>query len=366
LRLLMLYNTTMSRNGYTNPQTGPMILVLYKIVNSESDGVDDLYNCFQMPYGNGITLNSIKHNCVAAHSLSHLGPEGYHYRVMVEDKTGTDRSFSWWDIQDGNAKLPVKETSQYELRKLLFPSSKSSSGSSTISSENATKAAKGAFKMMGKAMASAIGDEGGVENHGPPVSVIVVKMLDLVKIHNEHDQKHGGGGGHAPTTPKQQRPRRVAPPQKSRHPAPTPARTNANSRPTPSRPQPTARRAQPAAPAGGGGNLMDFGDAPSSSKVLHHSSSMPNHINPNETRAQRLKRQNEQKLKTSNRFGTTLINGGLKWTPRRAIVIQVLPEDPVLPRICQRRRKWLSSWTCPTRRERAPRSNGPCKIVSTK
>lgn len=291
----------MSRNGYSNPQTGPMILVLYKIVNSESDGVDDLYNCFQMPYGKGITLNSIKHNCVAAHSLSHLGPEGYHYRVMMEDKTGTDRSFSWWDIQDGNAKLPVKETSQYELRKLLFPSSKSSSGSSAISSETATKAAKGAFKMMGKAMASAIGDEGGVENHGPPVSVIVVKMLDLVKIHNEHDQKHGGGGGHAPSTPKQQRPRRVAPPQKSRHPAPTPARTNANSRPTPSRPQPTARRAQPAAPAGGGGNLMDFGDAPSSGRVLHHSSSMPNNIDRNETRAQRLKRQNEQKLKTSNR-----------------------------------------------------------------
>jgi hypothetical protein len=53
-------HATMSRSGYSNPQTGPVILVLYKIVNSESDGADDLYNCFQMPYGKGITLNTIK------------------------------------------------------------------------------------------------------------------------------------------------------------------------------------------------------------------------------------------------------------------------------------------------------------------
>ena len=167
---------------------------------------------------------------------------------MMEDKTssGSDRSFSWWDVQDGNAKLPVKETSQYELRKLLFPATKSSS----MSTESATKAAKGAFKMMGKAMASAIGDEGGVENQGPPVAVIVIKMLDLVKIHNDYDQKHGG---HVPAAPKP-RVRRAAP--KSRPSAPTPART---SRPTPSRPQPArqaaARQPQPAA----AGNLMDFG-----------------------------------------------------------------------------------------------------------
>jgi len=212
---------------------------------------------------------------------------------MMEDKTssGSDRSFSWWDVQDGNAKLPVKETSQYELRKLLFPATKSSS----MSTESATKAAKGAFKMMGKAMASAIGDEGGVENQGPPVAVIVIKMLDLVKIHNDYDQKHGG---HVPAAPKP-RVRRSAP--KIRPSAPTPART---SRPTPSRPQPArqaaARQPQPAA----AGNLMDFGDVPTANtanRPMHHSSSMPARSNPNETRAQRLKRQQEQKLKTSNR-----------------------------------------------------------------
>lgn len=53
-----------------------------------------------------------------------MGPEGFHWRVLVEDKAGSggEKSFSWWDIQDGNAKLPVKEITQNELRKLLFPS----------------------------------------------------------------------------------------------------------------------------------------------------------------------------------------------------------------------------------------------------
>ena len=47
----------MSGYGHNSAAT---ILVLYKIVNSKSDGDDDLFNCFRMPYGKGITLNSIK------------------------------------------------------------------------------------------------------------------------------------------------------------------------------------------------------------------------------------------------------------------------------------------------------------------
>lgn len=298
----------MSRNGYPS-NGGRNILVLYKIVNSKSDGAGDFYNCFQMPYGNGLTLNSIKQHCVAAHSLSHLGPEGYHYRVMMEDKagaTGADRTFSWWDIQDGNAKLPVKETSQYELRKLLFPAPKATS---MVSSETASKAAKGAFKMMGKAMASAIGDEGGVENHGPPVSVIVVKMLDLVKIHDEFSGGSGGGGGRAPMTPRAPKPRRPVP--RSR-PAPTPARTSG--RPAPARPP--ARQAA-RAPSGGGGNLMDFGDAPSAGRVPLPTASAAKPPS-NETRAQRLKRQNEQKLKTSNRVWDDVDQRWVEVNPKKA------------------------------------------------
>lgn len=287
----------MSRNGY-GPNGGNTIIVLYKVVNSKSDGAEDLYNCFHMAHGKGPTLNSIKQNCFAAHSLSHLGPEGYHYRVMMEDKQsaeGSERSFSWWDVQDGNAKLPVKEMTQHDLRKLLFPTPKSSGGSST---ETATKAAKGAFKMMGKAMASAIGDEGGVDNHGPLVPVIVVKMLDLVKIHDNFSGKQAPSG--------QPRQRRAAP--KSRPSAPQPAARASRpaARPQQARQAPTPqRRPQPPAPATAAPNLMDFGDSPAarpgSSKVLHHSHSMPARPNPNETRAQRLKRQQETKMKQSNR-----------------------------------------------------------------
>ena len=228
-------------------------------------------------------------HCVAAHSLSHLGPEGYHYRVMMEDKAGGgDRSFSWWDVQDGNAKLPVKETSQYDLRKLLFPSK--STSSSTISSETATKAAKGAFKMMGKAMASVTGDEGATENHGPAVPVIVIKMLDLVKIQDEFTQKYGGG--QAPVTPRRPRPRRTAP--KSRNTAPTPARA---SRPTPAR---QARQAPAHRAPAASGNLMDFGDAPAAPPgraMRHPTSAKPK----NETRSQMLKRQQDERMRNENR-----------------------------------------------------------------
>jgi hypothetical protein len=150
--------------------------------------------------------------------------------------------------------------------------------------------------MMGKAMASAIGDEGGVDNHGPLVPVIVVKMLDLVKIHDNFSGKL------AP--PSQPRQRRAAP--KSRPSAPQPAARASRpaSRPQPARQAPTPhRRPQPPAPAAA--NLMDFGDPPearpAASKVLHHSHSMPARQNPNETRAQRLKRQQEVKMKQSNR-----------------------------------------------------------------
>eukprot|EP00533_Pseudo-nitzschia_delicatissima_P015214 CAMPEP_0197268058 /NCGR_PEP_ID=MMETSP1432-20130617/3950_1 /TAXON_ID=44447 /ORGANISM="Pseudo-nitzschia delicatissima, Strain UNC1205" /LENGTH=459 /DNA_ID=CAMNT_0042733069 /DNA_START=163 /DNA_END=1542 /DNA_ORIENTATION=+ len=277
----------MSRNGYA--PNGGNILVLYKIVNSKSDDDEGLFNCFNMPYGRGATLNSIKQHCVAAHSLSHLGPEGYHYRVMMEDKAGGgDRSFSWWDVQDGNANLPVKETSQYDLRKLLFPSK--STSSSTISSETATKAAKGAFKMMGKAMASVTGDEGATENHGPAVPVIVIKMLDLVKIQDEFTQKYGGG--QAPVTPRRPRPRRTAP--KSRNTAPTPARA---SRPTPAR---QARQAPAHRAPAASGNLMDFGDAPAAPPgraMRHPTSAKPK----NETRSQMLKRQQDERMRNENR-----------------------------------------------------------------
>jgi hypothetical protein len=39
---------------------GRTVLVLYRIINSDSDSRDPLYNCFQMPVGGGPTLASVK------------------------------------------------------------------------------------------------------------------------------------------------------------------------------------------------------------------------------------------------------------------------------------------------------------------
>jgi len=264
-----------------------------------------------MPYGSGPTLNSIKQHCVAAHLLNHLGPEGYHWRVLFEDKpitAGSEKTFSWWDIQDGNAKLPVKETSQYNLRKLLFPSKTTTS---TSSADSATKAAKGAFKMMGKAMASAIGDDGGVETQGPPVSVMVVKLLDLVQIHDDYIQNNGAHAQQPAAS--QPRPRSTLASAANRRPTPPqPSRVNntqslpANRQAAPRRPPQQSQKTPHATQRSIGDNLMDFGDAPapataSSRRVMHHAASSPAAVNPNETRPQRLKREQEARMENINR-----------------------------------------------------------------
>jgi hypothetical protein len=304
-----------------------------------------------------------KRHCTAAHSLSHLGPEGYHWRVMVEDKststtttttTTSERSFSWWDIQDGNAKLPIKETLSSDLQKLLFPSK---NPTSTTTDYTAAKAAKGAFKLMGKAMATAIGDDtimGGDSStksattttnnstaNDPTVAVLVVKLLDLVKLHDEYAIKHTN----APTP-------KPAPPRTRRTSAPVsatgsrPPQQQSRSQQQPPQQQQQQQLQQQARPTsattGGGhappqqqqqrsygnnsnngvmastppqavsGDLMDFGDVTTTPttttsgggrKVLHHAHSSPalGIINPNETRAQRLKREQQDRMKTINR-----------------------------------------------------------------
>ena len=232
---------------------------------------------------------------------------------MMEDKANErgDRSFSWWDVQDGNAKLPVKETSSYDLRKLLFPSK--SSSSSTISSETATKAAKGAFKMMGKAMATVTGDESAVENKGPLVPVVVIKMLDLVAIHEKFE------GGPSPATPRKPRPRRTAP--RSRPPAPTPARARA----PPARPARTpARRPAPAAATA---DLMGFGSAPTPAPAARSAfPAAPASAKPkNETRAQMLKRQQEERMKNQNRVWDDVDQ---RWVEKKPAARPGVPAKP--------------------------------------
>jgi hypothetical protein len=39
---------------------GTLVTVLYKVTNSDTDKEEGLYNAFQMPQGNGLTLATVK------------------------------------------------------------------------------------------------------------------------------------------------------------------------------------------------------------------------------------------------------------------------------------------------------------------
>ena len=227
-----------------------------------------------------------------------MGPEGYHWRVLVEDKAGSagEKSYSWWDIQDGNAKLPVKEITQVELRKLLFPDKSAHSAS-----DYGTKAAKGAFKMMGKVagVVGAGGDDSG--DAGPPVAVLCFKLLDLVKATDDVNSKHGG---HPPPIQvrSQSAPAPRAAPQAAAHPPPAAPQPRPRPTPAPSRayqPAPPPTHAAPVA------DLMGFGSSPAPApnhKHLHHTLSSPAAMGggrPNEERWERLKRESDQKERTA-------------------------------------------------------------------
>lgn len=225
-----------------------------------------------------------------------MGPEGYHWRVLVEDKVGADaasgeRPYSWWDIQDGNAKLPVKQCSQNELRKLLHRPK-----APVTTTDTAAKAAKGAFKMMGKMAESVVGSDAG-ESPGPPVAVLTFKLVDLVKIQDDLEKRG------SPPPPRQPRARTAAasrPKVAAPRAAPRPvAQPRAQARPQAAAPQ---RRAPPKQQEA---SLLDFGNAPSpaagrhNSKALNHATSAPAAMD--ETRAQRLKREQAKRMNTANR-----------------------------------------------------------------
>ena len=247
-------------------------------------------------------------HCAALHGLNHLGPEGYHWRVCVEDKpipgeAATEKSFSWWDVQDENAKLPIKQASQYQLAKFFAPP-KHHSESTT---DAAAKAAKGAFKSFGKVMTHAVTGHDGAD-HGPPVSVIAFKLLDLVKMHDDFEKKNHGRGGHIPQ-PQQRAPR--PPAARMQHTTPAAQRaqhtTPASQRAQPRRaPQPTQQRPPAPRPAARQeASLMDFGPAPTSAPAqqqrnYRHANSSPANFS-NETRAEKLKREYAQKKQNSNR-----------------------------------------------------------------
>lgn len=242
------------------------------------------------------------------HGLNHLGPEGYHWRVCVEDKpvpgaTTTEKTFSWWDVQDENASLPIKEATQSNLTKFFAPNKTESH------SDSATKAAKGALKMLGKAVAG----HDGVDHHGSPVKVVAFKLLDLVKMHDDFSHKNHGRGGHIQqTTPAP----RAAPRPAARTPAPArggvrasaPPRQQHQHAPAPRSTGVPARAPAPRQPAGEA-SLMDFGapaggGAAGGARSLQHTTSMPasfNNRKPNESKAEKLKREYAKKQQTSDR-----------------------------------------------------------------
>ena len=240
--------------------------------------------------------------------MNPLGAEGFHWRVCVEDKPvagGTgEKTFSWWDVQDENARLPVKEAPASQLKKFFAPPKE------TISTTDAAaKAAKGAFKSFGKAMNAVAGTDE-ADSHGPPVAVIAFKLLDLVKMHDDFSSKHGGSHGvQAPSAPARhpQQPRARAPAPAPRQ-QQQPVRASGPPRQQQQHRQQPARQQQPAA------SLLDFGaeaGAPAApQRQLHHATSSPAafnqmHAKPpppsNKTRAGKLKREYGQKKQTSNR-----------------------------------------------------------------
>jgi hypothetical protein len=283
---------------------GDKITILYKIVNSDCDKKDVLFNAFAMSRGpRGPTLASVKQNCVALYGLNHLGPEGYHWRVCVEDKAGPgeasmEKSFSWWDIQDENAALPIKSASQFQLQKFFAPP-----GTNHSSSHDPASAAKGAFKSLGKAMSHAVS---GSDDHGPPASVIAFKLLDVVKMHDDFTTKNHGRGGHIPTPHRRTPASATHPPSNARVAAPAgvPQQQRQAPQRAPAQAAPPQQQRAPTVPAGEP-SLMDFGATPAggASRTLHHRNSSPSTFNrPDEniSKAQRIQQQYQKQKQTQS------------------------------------------------------------------
>ena len=293
-----------------------------------------LNECFSffllLPYAFAFStqINAPISHCLALNHINADGADGYHWRVRIDEKTSSDGSgsskvlaYSWWDIQDENAKLPVKEASMSELAAMFHGGSSSSSGGGSTSgstTDDMTKAATGALKSLGKAMNKVAGAVDGHHgsstghDHGPRVSFIAFKLTEVGRM---FDRVGGGrgGGGVAKRVPARQRP---APPRPA---AAAPQRAAASAPPRAAAPAPGARaqaaaasvpRVRPPAQKQPSADLMGFDSshsaaaAPRSGAPLRpppkHATSSPAAFH-NETRAQRLKREYEAKKQNANR-----------------------------------------------------------------
>jgi hypothetical protein len=331
------------------------VLVLYQISNefgginrnissNNTSNSSSSYNAFSIPRkNNGVTLASIKSHIVTYGILP--SSNGYHWRVRIDDRQNSDGSgsdsgsgsggktnkYSWWDIQDENARLPIKEATTKELKKMFGPPKIESSGGGDVVTQEVTKAAKGAMKFMGKLAGGTstshhhggsgggyeydddgMDDDYGHQQQQQRTAVICFKVLDLNQVRRDSGGSLGGGGGGVrraiPSS------RRTAPPRNQQ--------TAPSSAGAPRIPNNNQRTAAPrtSAPTG---NLMDFGSSSTGSssthhhhqqqqqRSIHHANSMPastttsstatGKAHPNETRAEKLKREYAKKQAQSNR-----------------------------------------------------------------
>lgn len=129
-----------------------------------------------------VSLGDVKTNCHALARLNASGANGYKCRVSVDDKVpkGSAAKYSWWDIQDENAKLPVREVSFTELNQLLGATPKRSSVSA--SEEKSSSVTRSLGKALNKVAASAEAGNTPVHHHNfPRVPIVVFKLLHIKK-----------------------------------------------------------------------------------------------------------------------------------------------------------------------------------------
>ena len=281
-----------------NGHTPPKVLVLYKITNVKGEG--SAYNAFELPAHEKVSLGDVKAHCHALSKLNPSGSNGYQWRVRVDDKVskGSAPKYSWWDIQDEHARLPVKEVSFTELSQIFAtPKRGSASDDGSVKSSSVTRSLG---KALNKVAASVEG--GSVPAHHqnfPRVPIVVFKLLDIAKLHNEFSSSHRIP---APSVVRSSRPA-------ARRPAPVPVAAPALARQAAPRrtaqaPVPAARANTRQAPAARRpaaqtkvqeGSLMDFGaSAPTPQPMPVRKAA------PTQTRAQKLKREYEQKNQNEN------------------------------------------------------------------
>jgi len=278
------------------------VLVLYQVANSIGD--KDQFNAFEMPrVAGGIKLSTVKQHCHAVRNLSKAGPAGYQWRVRVDDRVPANsasnskprQKYSWWDIQDDNAPLPVKDVTFTEISEILAPPRKTNS--TPVPEDSVTKVATGAMRSLGKAMNKVAATvEGTTANSAtdanfPRVSILVFKLLDLAKIYDSFSKQ----SGHRPSRPQ------GTDSHNNKNSASQPTgRTNAASRPTPTHTTSAPRQPTVASIPKKQDSLLNFNEPASHTsnnqhRVPYATTTNKTHVAPTETRVEKLSREYKQK-----------------------------------------------------------------------